>query len=889
MLGNTPMMIQYEEIKKEYQDCLLFYRLGDFYEMFGSDAEKGSKLLGIALTKRDGGLGKVPMCGVPFHSVDTYIAKVIAAGEKVAICEQVEDSKNVKGIVKRQVIRVISPGTVLEGDLLQERSNNYLIAVVKQGQNYGLAVADVSTGEFLATEVPDKTTLTNEIWRYEPVECLISADDAVLAEEMTQLIGENQVTLTRHLEYAFHLDYAQQRVLDHFKINSLTSFGCAEKPLATISAGAILDYLNMMQKSRPANIMTLKIYSLKETMDLDYATKRNLELVRSLHSNDKKDSVLGIIDETRTAVGSRLLKNWLEKPLIHADEIQARLDATEEMVHLTQLRNQLKVHLEPVYDLERIVSRVSYGSANAKDLLALKNSLYLLPEIADDLKMVKSSYLKRLAAEFDPLMDVFVLLEEALNPDAPFSLREGNLIKSGYHSEVDELRDILNNGKRWLVEIEQRERERTGIRTLKVSYNRVFGYFIDISRNKSDSVPPDYVRKQTLANSERFITPELKELENKILGADEKSKELEYQLFVDLRNQVNAHVARILKTAHIIAQVDCFYALGQSAVYHNFCKPQITADGSYHLCDCRHPIVEKKLKDSGFVPNDVYFDKQQRFLIITGPNMAGKSTYCRSIAVATILMQIGSYVPAKKANLPVVDRVFARIGASDDLSTGQSTFMVEMNEVANIVNNATENSLIILDEVGRGTSTYDGLAIAWAVTDYINQEIQAKTLFATHYHELTVLEDQPGIKNYSVAVKEDGENIIFLRKIVPGGADRSYGIHVAKLAGIPQAILSHANEILQNLELDKAAHRPDDYQKIAPEAACVSEVTAAAYFDKEHSSNRTDIKQDMEQLTLFAAPSPVLKELVELNLLNVTPLEALNLLYALQNKAKEAL
>ena len=536
--------------------------------------------------------------------------------------------------------------------------------------------------------------------------------------------------------------------------------------------------------------MNLQVYSLKETMELDYATKRNLELLRSLHGNEKKDSLLGILDYTQTAVGSRLLKSWLEKPLLKAADIQYRLDATEELVVQAALRNRLKEHLAPIYDLERIVSRVAYGSANAKDLLALKNSLALLPEVAQDLAACRSEYAQQLQDDFDQLVDVYQLLEESIHPEAPFSLREGNLIKAGYNRDLDELRNILVNGKNWLIEIEQREREKTGIKTLKVSYNKVFGYYIDVSRAKSNEVPAEYIRKQTLANSERFITPELKELEQKILGADEKSRELEYQLFVSVRNQVNEHIPRILKTARILAQLDCLYALAQAAVYHNFVKPTISKDGTYFLKDCRHPVVEQKLQDSWFVPNDIYFDREeQRFLIITGPNMAGKSTYCRSIALATILMQIGSYVPATEAKLPVVDRVFARIGASDDLSTGQSTFMVEMNEVANIVNNATKDSLIILDEVGRGTSTYDGLAIAWALTDYINQKIQAKTLFATHYHELTALEEQEGIKNYSVAVKEDGENVVFLRKIVQGGADRSYGIHVAQLAGMPKAIL----------------------------------------------------------------------------------------------------
>ena len=538
------------------------------------------------------------------------------------------------------------------------------------------------------------------------------------------------------------------------------------------------------------------------------------------------------------------------------------------MVQNTTLRLSLKEHLDPVYDLERIVSRITYGTANAKDLLALKNSLAQLPDLQKSIQQGKTAYLQQLNADFDVLSDVYTLLEEAVHPEAPFSMREGNLIRTGYNNEVDELRDILVNGKQWIVDLEMRERERTGIRTLKVSYNKVFGYYIDVSRSKSNEVPEEYVRKQTLANSERFITPELKELENRVLGADEKVKELEYQLFVQLRNTVGEQVARILKTAHIIAQLDCLFSLGQAAVYHNFCKPVIAQDGQYILKECRHPVVEEKLKDGWFIPNDVHFHPEtERFLIITGPNMSGKSTYCRSVAVASVLMQIGSFVPAREAIMPVVDRVFARVGASDDLSTGQSTFMVEMNEVANIVNNATKDSLIILDEVGRGTSTYDGLAIAWALTDYINNTIRAKTMFATHYHELTALEEQPGICNYSVAVKEDGENVVFLRKIIAGGADRSYGIHVARLAGIPEIVLQNARDILRTLELEKEQHRPR-----ANQMELFTEPSEPVTITK----------------SLVEIPE-VVQELAAVNVNNLTPMDAMNLLFTFQKKAQEVI
>lgn len=870
MLGNTPMMIQYKKVKDQYQDCILFYRLGDFYEMFDTDAEKASRVLGIALTSRDGGMGiKVPMCGVPFHAADNYIAKLINAGLKVAICEQMEDPKAAKGIVKRDVIRIITPGTVLESNILKERDNNYLLAVVKTEEKYGIAALDASTGEFLATEIADEKETVNEVLRFEPAECICAISDIYLTEFLKGINTAKPLVVNNHLDYAFAYDYAQNRLKEHFGLNSLISLGCEDKPALVMAAGAILDYVTLMQKNKPENVTALRIYSLDDKMHLDYATKRNLELLKSLHSNDKHDALLGVLDYTKTALGARMLKSWLERPLIKEEEIKRRLDATEELYDDNGMRNRLKEHLEPIYDLERITSRISYGTANAKDLLALRNSLALFPKIADDLSLLKTELFQSLALEFDLLEDVYTKLEISINEEAPFSLREGNLIRDGYNSEVDELRDIVHNGKKWIIDLETREKEKTGLK-LKVSYNKVFGYYIDVPRSKAEEVPDYYLRKQTLANSERFITPELKELEGKVLGADEKLKELEYQLFVQVREEVKHNLTRILKSAQIIGQMDCLFSLAQSAVYNNFVKPTINREGIYRLKDCRHPIVEKKLVNGYFIPNDVYFDqKEQRFLIITGPNMAGKSTYCRSVAMASIMLQIGSFVAAGEADMPIVDRVFARIGASDDLSTGQSTFMVEMNEVANIVNNATKDSLIILDEVGRGTSTYDGLSLAWALSEYINNKICAKTMFATHYHELTVLEKQEGIKNFSVAVKEDGENIVFLRKIVPGGADRSYGIHVAKLAGIPNEILLAAENILKDLEKEEKSKET---------------------LLKEDSAAKEQSDKQLAQNTLFAPtaePSKVLKKLLKADLMNMTPLDALNLLYDLQTQAKK--
>ena len=866
MLGNTPMMIQYEKVKAQYEDCILFYRLGDFYEMFGPDAEQASRILGIALTGREGGMGKVPMCGVPFHAAENYIAKLIAAGLKVAICEQLEDPKAVKGIVKRDVIRIITPGTVLESNILKEKDSNYLLAVVENDGQYALAALEASTGEFLAAAMDNKSDIINEILRFEPAECICALNDTELTNLLKNINTTKPLAVNNHLDYAFKLDFAANRLKEHFKINSLTSLGLEDNPAVIIAAGAILDYVMLMQKSEAENVTSLTVYSLDDKMHLDYATKRNLELVKSLHGNEKEDSLFGILDRTKTALGSRMLKNWLERPLIKEADIIRRLDAVEELYNNNTLRNRLKEHLMPIYDLERITGRISYGTANAKDLLALKNSLALFPDIKEDLKLLQTEAFLELSAQFDLLEDVYGELAQSINEEAPFSLREGNLIAQGFSAEVDELRDILHNGKNWIINLEAREKEATGIKNLKVSYNKVFGYYIDIPRAKAEEVPEYYLRKQTLANSERFITPELKELESKVLGADEKLKELEYRLFIQIREDIKKQMSRILHSAQIIAKSDCFYSLAQSAVENDFTKPSITHDGSYLLKDCRHPIVEKKLKNGFFIPNDISFDREEsRFLIITGPNMAGKSTFCRSIAMASIMMQIGSFVAASEAQMSVVDRVFARIGANDDLSSGQSTFMVEMNEVANIVNNATKDSLIILDEVGRGTSTYDGLSLAWALTDYINQKIGAKTLFATHYHELTVLEKQKGIKNFSVAVKEDGENIVFLHKIVPGGADRSYGIHVAKLAGIPREILKQAEAILLDLE------KEDAIEPKSPSAPVSAAIAPGSLFPGQNE------------------PQKIIKKLLKADLFSMTPLDALNLLYNLQTEAKKEL
>ncbi|NLW23836.1 MAG: DNA mismatch repair protein MutS [Clostridia bacterium] len=869
MLGNTPMMLQYQKIKNKYLDCILFYRLGDFYEMFGEDAQVASKILDIALTSREAGQGKrVPMCGVPFHSADNYIAKLINEGYKVAICEQVEDPKVAKGIVKREVVRIVTPGTLLENNILPDTKNNYLLAITSKNNLFGLAAVDVSTGDFYGTEISDRQNLINEILRFNPAECIIESGSD--SEEIEEILRDfKNLTVNKHLDYAFKYDYCEKILLEHFGVISLYSLGCQDSPLIVQAAGAILDYLLITQKTKPGNITKLKIYNLNETMRLDYATKKNLELTQSLHSQEKKDSLLGIIDYTVTALGGRMLRNWLEQPLLNKEEIEARLNATEEFFNNLELRKKIRKLLEPIYDLERIVARISYGSANAKDLISLKNSLSYLPEIKKVLSTTKSNSLRKIYQEMDTLQEVFLLIDESIQDDPPFSLREGDLIKAGYNEEVDQLREITTHGKQWILNLEQAEKTKTGIKSLKIGFNKVFGYYIEVTKSNLHLVPEEYLRKQTLANAERFITPELKEMEARILGADDRLKDLEYQLFIEIREKIKNYIPKILEVAKLIGKIDCLASLGEVAVDKNFTRPQITTDGSLKLIQCRHPVVEEKLEGRSFIPNDLFMDsEEQRFLIITGPNMAGKSTYCRSIAITGILMQIGSFVPAKEAYLPIFDRVFARIGASDDLSTGQSTFMVEMNEVANIVNNATKDSLIILDEVGRGTSTYDGLSIAWALTEYLNSHIKAKTLFATHYHELTKLDKFPGIKNFSVSVKEKDDHIVFLHKIVPGGADRSYGIQVAKLAGLPESLIERAKEILADLE---------------------NEVNQGSKLGKiETKINLTDSVQEKAPLEpRKPVINQVLQEICDLDLLNITPLEAINILYQLQNKVRK--
>lgn len=818
MRGTTPMFVQYYDIKKDYPDCILFYRMGDFYEMFGEDAKKASQILGIALTARDGGKDiKVPMAGVPFHAAETYLGKLVAAGERVAICEQLQDPKEAKGIVERGVIRVVTPGVLIDEGILDENAN-YIAAIVRGKKNYGLAIADVSTGDFMAGEVQGQVGLLDTLDRFQPQEIILSLEDTDTAYDLQDIFSG---LISRHLDFAFEEKNAYRILLNHFKVNDLAIFDYDRQAyrLALCAAGGLMDYLGTTLKQDPSHIRSLRFMRPGSQMTLDRATRKNLELIEAIGGQDKRFSLYGVLNDTVTAAGGRMLKDWINAPLRDPDEIVQRLDATESLTHHNNVRENLRSLLKDVYDIERIVSRIAYGTANAKDLVSLNKSLVNLPDLIPLISPLQCTLMERVRTTFDPMEDVASLLSRALQEQAPFSLREGGLIKEGYSEEVDRLRQAKSQGAQWIEDFEERERTRTGIKNLKVNQNKVFGYYIDVTKSQLDKVPEDYERKQTLVNNERFITPELKDMESQILGAHDRLHALEYALFHEIRQGLKEHIERFLTLGKQLALLDVLQSFAQSALKHGYVKPRLISEG-YRISDLRHPVVEQALDGKLYVPNDVAFkEKDQEFLIITGPNMSGKSTYCRSVALASIMMQIGSFVPAREASMQVVDRVFARIGASDQLAHGQSTFMVEMNEVAHILHNASKNSLVILDEVGRGTSTYDGVSIAYAICLYMSKQIRAKTLFATHYHELTSLADEPGIVNYSVAVDDDGKEVVFLHKIVPGPASKSYGIHVAQLAGLPRSIIRIAEETLASLEegegpvaMSQGALFPYDFQ-----------------------------------------------------------------------------
>lgn len=873
MSGLTPMMQQYMKIKEQYKDALLFFRLGDFYELFFDDAVIASRELEIALTGRDCGLEeRAPMCGVPYHSVEGYIARLIEKGYKIAICEQMQDPEEAKGLVERQVVRVITPGTVLEDSMLEEKNNNYLVSIFKDGQNFGFSIVDVSTGEFYLSQVTGENAqpkLLDELSRVAPREILIN-QSAELDQPLLSILKERcSPFITLYHEWAYSYNSAYQKLIQHFSVHSLEGFGCQHLSYGICAAGALMEYLTETQKNTLRHITRIKPYYLESYMILDAATRRNLELTETIRGKERKGSLLWLLDKTCTAMGGRLIRKWIQQPLIKKEEIEYRLDGVEELYNNAVLLDDLCSMLKRVYDLERLMARISYGTANARDLLALKQSVKNLPEIKKLLEPCKSAILKDAHVNLDTLEDIYNLIEESIAEDPPPTIKEGNIIKDGYDAQLDRYRRAMREGKEWIASLEQREREKTGIKNLRVGFNKVFGYYIEVTKSYYDMVPEYYIRKQTLANAERYITPELKEMEDTILGAEEKSIKLEYQIFLSIREEIARHVDRIQATAQIISTLDVLCSLAKVAIENDYVRPQITTDGVISIKEGRHPVVEKTIPGGMFVPNDTYLDKSDhRLMIITGPNMAGKSTYMRQVALIVLMAQIGSFVPAREAKIGLVDRIFTRIGASDDLSAGQSTFMVEMNEVANILHNATPDSLLILDEIGRGTSTFDGLSIAWAVIEYIctQKSLGCKTLFATHYHELTELEGKlPGVKNYRISVKEQGDNIIFLRKIVRGGSDKSFGIQVAKLAGLPEPVIERAKAILSQLEESDIARKSS---------------AATSYVAEK--------KPIGEQLSFFIPrPSEIEEELKKIDVLNITPMEAMNILYRLVEKAKQ--
>lgn len=795
----TPMMEQYFSIKEQYQDCILLYRLGDFYEMFFDDAITASRVLEIALTGRDCGQEeRAPMCGVPYHAIDGYISKLIENGYKVAICEQLEDASAAKGIVKRDVVRVITPGTVIDQRMLDEKTNNYLCSIYLD-KGFGMSYVDISTGDLYVTEnislkdfAKDSSNdlLIEEINKINPSE--------IISNELTDNLVDSMVNIRDTL----NLDDYKEIILKHFKIVSLDSFGLKDNFHAIMSLGMLLDYLNETQKTSLDHINKLHFYKLGQYLQLDNSTRKNLELIETIRGKKGQGTLYHVVDNTMTAMGGRLLKRWIEEPLKNIKYINLRLHAVEELYNNVMSSNNIKEYLKSVYDIERLISRIVYGNCNGRDLNALKQSLANLPYLKAEVSGLTCQMFADIHSDFDELKDIYDLIDRSIVDEPPISIKEGGIIKDNYNDELDELREITVNGKNWLSNLQTEERDATGIKNLKIGFNKIFGYYLEVTKSYLKDVPEHYIRKQTLANAERYVTPELKEMEAKILNADEQVMKIEYELFLEIRQIINNHVKRIQETAYSIAVIDTINSLSIAAVKNNYVRPEMNTKGYINITDGRHPVIEKIMKNEMFVPNDTYIDnKEQRMSIITGPNMAGKSTYMRQVALIALLAHVGSFVPAKRAEICVVDKIFTRVGASDDLSQGQSTFMVEMSEVSNILQNATSDSLLILDEIGRGTSTYDGLSIAWSVVEYITKKIKAKTLFATHYHELSELESKlTSVKNYKILIKEADDKITFLRKITEGSIDKSYGIQVANLAGLPEEVVGRAKEILKQLD-----------------------------------------------------------------------------------------
>ena len=874
------MMTQYVETKKQYPDCILFYRLGDFYEMFFEDALTASKELEITLTGKECGLEeRAPMCGVPYHAVDSYLYKLVQKGYKVAIAEQMEDPKLAKGLVKREVIRVVTPGTITSSQALDETKNNYLMGIVYIGDTYGISTCDMTTGDYLVTEVEGERNLLDEIHKFAPSEIICNEAFYMSSIDLDDLKNRYHVAVSSLDSHYFSDDSCRKVLKEHFHVSTLDGLGLADYDAGVIAAGAVMEYLYETQKNSLAHIVTITPYTTGQFMIIDTSTRRNLELVETLREKQRRGSLLWVLDKTKTAMGARLMRTMIEQPLIRKEQIIERQNAIEELNMSYISREEIREYLGPVYDLERLIGRITYKSANPRDLIAFRNSLKMLPFIRDILKEFHSAVLKEIHEDMDPLQDLYDLIERAIVEEPPIVTREGGMIKEGYNEEADKLRHAKTEGKTWLAELEARERDKTGIKNLKIKYNKVFGYYFEVTNSFKDLVPDYFIRKQTLANAERYTTDELKNLEDIILGAEDKLFSLEYDLFCDVRDQISGEVNRIQTTAKAIAGLDVFSSLSLVATRNNYVKPKINEKGTIHIKNGRHPVVELMLKDDLFVANDTVLDNNKnRISIITGPNMAGKSTYMRQTALIVLMAQIGSFVPADEADIGVCDRIFTRVGASDDLASGQSTFMVEMTEVANILRNATRNSLVILDEIGRGTSTFDGLSIAWAVVEYISNTrvLGAKTLFATHYHELTELEDtMSGVTNYCIAVKEQGDDIVFLRKIIKGGADKSYGIQVAKLAGVPDQVITRAKELVEELS---SADITMKAREIAEASANVS----------QHKTVTRPDEVDLNQMTLFdtVKNDDIIHELEEISINEITPMEALNILSRLQSKLK---
>ncbi|MBR5047236.1 MAG: DNA mismatch repair protein MutS [Eubacterium sp.] len=867
----TPMLQQYLDMKEKYKDCILFYRVGDFYEMFFEDALKASKVLEITLTgKSFGQPERAPMCGVPFHSCDPYINKLVENGFRVAICEQVEDPATAKGIVKRDVIRVVTPGTNVSEQSMEEGKNNYIMCVFLQNDLFGLAVCDLSTGEFRTTQLSSQDDIVDEINRFQPSEIIYNDAFGICGIDFDLICDKTGLVMTPVTSYYFEKDHCRQLLLDQYKLMSLEGTGVMEYPFGMIASGALLQYLRETQKSSLLHLRQLTPYSTSSYMVLDTAARRNLELCETLREKNKRGSLLWVLDKTRTAMGARMLRKMVEQPLIKKTEINHRLDAVEMLYDNVMAREEIREYMNSIYDLERLAMRISFGSANPRDLIAFKNSLRYLPYIKDILSQFSKGILHKLGQDLDTLEDLFLLIDQAIEEDPPLVIKEGGIIKDHYKEDIDYLKKARTEGKTWLARLEESEKEKTGIKNLRVKYNKVFGYYIEVTNSYKDMVPDYYIRRQTLSNAERFVTEELSELAQTILGAEDKLNALEYETYVEIRDHLAGQIHRIQKTATIISWLDAFASLALVAERNQYIRPGIIQRGVIDIKDGRHPVVEQMMKGELFVANDTYLDhKKNRVNIITGPNMAGKSTYMRQTALIVLMAQIGSFVPARSANIGLVDRIFTRVGASDDLASGQSTFMVEMNEVASILRHATSDSLLVLDEIGRGTSTYDGLSIAWAVVEYIagSSLNGAKTLFATHYHELTELEGKlAGVNNYCIAVKEKGDTIIFLRKIIKGSASQSYGIQVARLAGVPDAVIERAKEIARELEqTDITQH----IKKIGKK-------------EKETEPVQLSLFDTMNILPVEQGESQVEQSLREADLSNMTPIQALNFLYELQ-------